>query len=117
MDLDLTLDLLCLLLLFPELGLLLKQSLLEAGLDGFIGRAGLGLAVGAFLEVSVELLFGLEQAALLDHERVTLVKILEQRVIVNKLILFIDFLIGDQPVIANIDLIVAFRGLALTLVQ
>ena len=54
---------------------------------------------------------------MLDHERVALIEILEQRVIVNKLILFVDFLIGYQSVITNIDLIVAFRGLALALIE
>ena len=54
---------------------------------------------------------------MLDHERVALIEILEQRVIVNKLILFVDFLIGDQSVITNIDLIVAFWCLTLALVE
>ena len=118
LDLNLALDLLSFLLLFFELGLLLKQLLLETSLDRFIHGTRLSLAVGAFLEIILELLLCLEKVAFLDHERVTLIQILEKRVVINsKLILFSNFFIRDQPIIANVDLIVAFRCLSLAIVK
>ena len=111
MDLDLALDLLSLLLLLPELGLLLEKPLLEASLDRLLSWAWLSLGVGAFLEVFIELELCPVQSALLNDERIIFIKILEQRAIVNCHVLFIK-LSRDQPIVSIDHLIVACWCLA-----
>ena len=81
--LDLALHLLSLLHLLTELHLLGQELLLQAGLDSFFHWAGLSLAVGALLEVRIELLLSLIKSFLSFYERVVLVQVLEQRVLIQ----------------------------------